>query len=52
VAKPVIDFRKQDGLTDAGVVLEGDELHRVAVLPLRPRCKVCGNDNLNGYRSR
>ena len=34
VAETVIDFRKQNRLVDAGGVLEGDELHGVAVLCL------------------
>jgi len=34
VAKLVIDFQEEDGLIDAGGVLEGDELHGIAVLRL------------------
>ena len=34
VAKPVINFREEDRFIDAGGVLEGDELHGIAVLGL------------------
>ena len=34
MAEPVIDFREEDRLIDAGGIFKGDELHGVAVLCL------------------